>query len=117
MYLNQKQNSKQAIQTYRGKKHALNLGVSYLEALTTKILGSKDLVEFQSLIQEHESCISAILDQETVQERLFSDFSGAVKSLGAWGGDFVIVACQSDPTAYFKAKGFTTIIPYTDMIL
>jgi hypothetical protein len=47
----------------------------------------------------------------------FSDFKGEIKSLGAWGGDFVMVISESDPTAYFSEKGFTTVISYDEMIL
>ncbi|MDB9721346.1 GHMP kinase, partial [Winogradskyella sp.] len=36
--------------------------------------------------------------------------------LGAWGGDFVMVTAEEDPTDYFKSKGFNTIIPYTEMV-
>jgi hypothetical protein len=38
-----------------------------------------------------------------------------VKSLGAWGGDFFI-ATRSDAMQYFPSKGFTTIIPYLEMV-
>ena len=40
-----------------------------------------------------------------------------LKSLGAWGGDFILAASETDPTPYFKSKGFDTVIPYDDMIL
>ena len=33
---------------------------------------------------------------------LFNDFKGAIKSLGAWGGDFILATAKQDPTAYFK---------------
>ena len=52
-----------------------------------------------------------------MQERLFNDFNGALKSLGAWGGDFILAATETDPTSYFKNKGLNTVIPYKDMIL
>jgi hypothetical protein len=61
--------------------------------------------------------MSEILEIQTVKNSLFSDFNGTVKSLGAWGGDFVLVVSNENPTAYFKAKGFETIITYSDMIL
>ena len=48
---------------------------------------------------------------------MFSDFSGGIKSLGAWGGDFILVAAHNNPTDYFSEKGFNTIIPFKDMIL
>jgi len=48
---------------------------------------------------------------------LFSDFSGSIKSLGAWGGDFVLVAHSENPTAYFKEKGYEVIFSYHQMVL
>lgn len=58
-----------------------------------------------------------LLAQKTVKERLFPDFKDAVKSLGAWGGDFVAVLSHNDSTSYFQSKGFETIFPYKDLIL
>jgi hypothetical protein len=54
---------------------------------------------------------------KTIKETLFFDFNGVIKSLGAWGGDFVLVVSKENPTAYFKSKGYETIITYKDMIL
>ena len=53
----------------------------------------------------------------TVKEALFPDFKGIVKSLGAWGGDFVLVISNDNPKAYFNSKGYEIIIPYSKMIL
>ena len=61
--------------------------------------------------------MSEILNISTVKLRLFSDFKGTIKSLGAWGGDFVLVFSKEDPTIYFKNKGFETIVTYSEMIL
>jgi hypothetical protein len=54
---------------------------------------------------------------KTVQEALFSDFKGVVKSLGAWGGDFVLVISKENPKEYFNSKGYEVLISYQDMIL
>jgi len=75
------------------------------------------LETFQFLMQNHENIISNIIKKKPIKETLFNDFNGSIKSLGAWGGDFVLVASEVDPTSYFKNKGFNTIIPYQDMIL
>jgi hypothetical protein len=65
----------------------------------------------------HEIILSDILELETVKERLFSDFKGTIKSLGAWGGDFVMVLSKENPTHYFHLKGYETILTYDEMIL
>ena len=61
--------------------------------------------------------MSLILNQVTIQQQLFPDFDGTIKSLGAWGGDFIMVISHQNPTDYFKQKGFETILNYNDMIL
>ena len=60
--------------------------------------------------------ISNIIKQKSVKESFFKDFEGSIKSLGAWGGDFILVTSKDNPTDYFKSKGFETIIPYHEMI-
>jgi hypothetical protein len=57
-----------------------------------------------------------VYKRQSIKSRLFNDFKGAIKSLGAWGGDFVLVTSETDPTHYFKSKGFDTIIRYEDMV-
>ena len=52
-----------------------------------------------------------------VKEIHFEDFSGVVKSLGAWGGDFAMVISRNNPKDYFASKGFDTVLSYDEMIL
>jgi len=62
--------------------------------------------------------IGRSLNLPLVQDRLFPDFPGTVKSLGAWGGDFVLVASElavSEVVNYFSDKGFRTILSWKDM--
>ena len=59
--------------------------------------------------------ISKLIKQPPLKKIKFSDYDGAVKSLGAWGGDFFL-ATGSDQD-YFKKKGYETIISYKDIIL
>ena len=46
---------------------------------------------------------------------LFKDYKGEIKSLGAWGGDFVLAAGPINTPEYFSRKGFNTIIRYNEM--
>lgn len=117
VYLNQKQNSRDGIAHYKALTHDLTSVISEINSITKQMLTCEDLETFKTLITTHESIISKTLQQETVASKFFNDFDGAIKSLGAWGGDFMLIASQDDPTAYFKNKGFFTIIPYSKMIL
>jgi hypothetical protein len=68
-------------------------------------------------MEKHESIMSEVLETITIKEALFDDFKGVIKSLGAWGGDFVLVASKDNPRGYFNERGFETILRYDEMIL
>ncbi|MBP0905480.1 GYDIA family GHMP kinase [Mariniflexile gromovii] len=117
IYLNKKQNSRDGIASYNDNKHNIESVVSEINHITTQIIDCKTLEAFEILITQHESIISKTIKQKTVKDILFSDFNGSIKSLGAWGGDFVLATSQQNPTSYFKNKGFDVIVPYKDMVL
>ncbi len=117
VYLNKKQNSRSAIAAYRENKNEAAEITRNINTVTKNIIGATDLNSFQLLLERHEAFMSGVLGLPTVKEQLFPDFDGTLKSLGAWGGDFVLAASENDSTNYFKSKGYDTIIPYNDMIL
>ena len=117
VYLNQKQNSNAQIASYESKRQESRHKIPEINVLTNKIIDCKDELEFQMLIQSHEAILSQILGMRTLQESFFSDFEGVVKSLGAWGGDFVLVHSKWNPKEYFQNKGFHTILSFEEMCL
>src|SRR5690606_23402044 len=117
VYLNKKQNSRTAITNYRSKKLHISETVLQINQITRDILQANNLTDFCHLLDKHENIMSAVLEMPTAKQLLFPDFEGSIKSLGAWGGDFILAAASENPTDYFKNKGFQTIIPYDKMIL
>jgi mevalonate kinase len=118
VYLNKKQSSKIAIANYQNNKTKnINKSIDAINEITLEILQANTVDSFAQAIEKHESNISTILETTTVKKALFSDFNGQIKSLGAWGGDFILVLSEENPTSYFASKGFETIIKYNDMIL
>lgn len=117
VYLNQKQNSREGIKHYITNKQDVASIIKEIDAITESMVNCSSISEFQNLISTHEQIISKLINLPTVKAKLFSDYSRALKSLGAWGGDFVLATGSHDDMLYFKDKGFKTIIPYTDMIL
>ena len=117
VYLNQKQSSKSAIASYREKRNNLEPAKAIINQLTEVALNAKDVNTFSKALENHEKELSSILETKTVKESLFPDFDGTLKSLGAWGGDFVLVVSKEDPRPYFISRGYETILPYGDMIL
>ena len=75
--------------------------------------------DFCTLLQLHESILARCLDREPVQQQ-YPDFNGVLKSLGAWGGDFLLAVTEmpdEDVRAYFQGKGMNTVFKYQDLIL
>lgn len=118
VYLNKKQNSKAAISAYYNNKNQ-NLAHNIIDnnKITQAILQAKTLKEFAHNVEKHEIHLSNILEIKTIKEIAFPDFNGVVKSLGAWGGDFVMAISKENPQAYFNSKGYETILSYDEMIL
>ena len=118
VYLNQKRSSKSAIADYNSNKTAqLSEHIAAINALTNDCIQATDLESFTNVVNQHEILLSTILKTETVKAALFPDFEGTIKSLGAWGGDFVLVVSKENPSSYFIGKGYETVIPYGEMIL
>ncbi len=119
VYLNQKQNSREGIQQYRKIKGQLAQEIAEISALTYEMLTCQHQKEFVRVINAHEALVSRTLKMKRARELYFSDFPGAVKSLGAWGGDFVMVTSErpEDWVAnYFNEKGMNVFKKYKDLI-
>lgn len=117
VYLNRKQNSKAAIKNYLDKQGDIANTITTIDSLTSTVIHASDPKTFALALRDHEIEMSAVLEMQTIQEAIFDDFRGVIKSLGAWGGDFVLAIAKENPTAYFHSKGFETVIPYREMIL
>ncbi|WEK69150.1 MAG: GYDIA family GHMP kinase [Candidatus Chryseobacterium colombiense] len=115
IHLNQKQNSREGISLYKSKIKSEKL-VDEFSNLTRNILLCNELKNFSELMLIHEQRISNFLEIPTVKERLFADCPVFIKSLGAWGGDFVMSSKFEGFKDYFWGKGFRTIFEYSDLI-
>jgi mevalonate kinase len=117
VYLNKKQSSKSAIASYLDKQGDISKTIKTIDSITNKVVQATEPKEFALALQQHEIEMSNVLELQTVQEALFDDFRGVIKSLGAWGGDFVLAISKENPTDYFNEKGYKVVIPYQEMIL
>tara|TARA_R110002050_G_scaffold204522_4_gene340104 strand:- start:7860 stop:8768 length:909 start_codon:yes stop_codon:yes gene_type:complete len=117
IHLNKKQDSREGIKTYRKANFDKNVFIAELSSITQQIITCTAIAEFAKLITEHEAIIANILEQVPVKQLLFADYDGAIKSLGAWGGDFIMAVGSKNTSDYFKKKGYSTILNYSDMVL
>lgn len=120
VYLGKKQTSEEEVRKFQSMKvDSKESVVRQISELTTEMMATSHLGTFEKVLNEHEEIISSSLRYEKVKDLHFSDFWGSVKSLGAWGGDFVLVTSNRDfaeTRDYFAQKGFTTFIPYRELI-
>ena len=116
VYLNTKQNSLTEVKKYKKLKISNSL-LTEISDITNKLLNCSNQKNFNDLIYSHEQIISKLISKKPIKKELFDNFSGEIKSLGAWGGDFIMASCEEDPSNYFKNKGYSTIFKYTDIII
>ena len=117
IYLNKKRNSRDAINAYRQREIDKSILVEKISELTMEMVACSQIEEFEELLNMHEAILSDALGIPTVKKELFSDYKGSIKSLGAWGGDFILATGNSGASDYFKNKGYSTVIPFREMIL
>ena len=107
---------KDIISKQKKKINLLTLLFANAPAITSKMIDCDDINLFNELIEEHENIISYYISKKPIKNEQFSDFKGAIKSLGAWGGDFIMASAKNNCSEYFISKGFNTVIPYEEMI-
>ncbi len=117
VYLNVKQSSKASIAQFQEVQDFDDQTLDHISAISKELVRCGNQKDFNLLLEEHERIIGSVLGETPIQQRYFEDFSGQIKSLGAWGGDFALVSAKTDPSDYFSKKGFKTVIPYGKMVL
>lgn len=117
VHLNQKQNSREGIKHYRNQDLSRKKDwIVQVSNLTGNFLECRRLSTFEDLIDEHESLLSSILNLPTVKQSRFPDYPKALKSLGAWGGDFILATGGETEKDYFRNKGYSAILDYSEII-
>ncbi len=118
IHLGKKKSSEEGIKEYLSAVKDKKTMVKLITEITENIQETNDLTSFENLLNEHESVISSHTGFNKIKTERFPDFNGSIKSLGAWGGDFILATGEKDYVSnYFKSKGLNTVISYKDMVL
>jgi mevalonate kinase len=88
-----------------------------ISRLSEGFLQVNSLEELEAIIEEHELFIANHLGLERAIEGPFKGVHGQVKSLGGWGGDFVMLTRFEENRQWLETNGFNTIIPFETMAL
>ena len=121
VYQGQKQSSSKEVKAFLEKTNPVDLqkDIEAISEISRAVPKCQSLDEFAMLMQCHERIIARCIGQEPVQKR-FPDFEGVLKSLGAWGGDFILAATEWDESQvkeYFKGKGLDVVFGYKEMVI
>jgi mevalonate kinase len=119
VYLGRKQDSASSVRKFLDHALVSDRDIENISGLSGELTSAATLEEYELLLDRHEQVLSALLDRPPVKDVLFRDFPGAVKSLGAWGGDFIHVSLRTSPETgrqYFREKGFGVFIPFREMV-
>lgn len=119
IHLGKKQNSQKSVKLFM-QRVTQSLPIESMNSLVSSFLKATSVDDLCLIIREHDEMLSPILDLERVKKVAFRDFDGEIKSLGAWGGDFVM-ACTPNGfeyvKSYFERKGLDAIFSYSDLLL
>ncbi len=119
VYLGKKQDSREGIRRYRERTTANAALVTDISTLTRACLTTATLPDFEATLTEHERILAQVLGLPRAKHLHFNGFWGEVKSLGAWGGDFVLATSDRAETAtrqYFQERGFGTLLTWKEMV-
>lgn len=117
VYLGNKQKTATEVKNFEDK----NIDQFQIEKINNLVVLAtqcKNIIEWEKLMETSEKILAEILQTKPVKERYFSDYPFAIKSLGAWGGDFIMASCR-DLTAgkkYFEKKNRHPIYTYKELI-
>lgn len=118
-YLGNKKRSTEGIKAFKSKSSFSESDIENINRLTNQIISTNRLEEFEAYLLEHERIMSGILKLPTAQSLHFPEFDGVVKSLGAWGGDFVLLTSRLEEKElknYLIKKGFDPVYSFSEAV-
>jgi mevalonate kinase len=118
-WLGRKQNTASSIEKFNNRSAIKEEDIQKITRISSEIINTPDTESFIHLLEEHDEIISGILDVKSLSLTRFSDFPGHVKSLGAWGGDFILIVWEGNVDELkrlLKQKGIEVVFPYDKLI-
>lgn len=120
VWLNRKQSSAQQVKAFLGKTFNDAGAINEISEIGKAMISCDNQNDFNQLINRHETIIASITGLTPVQNELFQDFGGSIKSLGAWGGDYILFSSYEpflQSAEYFQTKGYTTLFNLKEIVL
>ena len=119
VYLGEKKVSQEEVLKFEKSGNKYSRETSLISEISASVLRSNNLIDFTRALKEHEEIIASVLELIPIKKKRFDDFNGFVKSLGAWGGDFVMFISDYPAdyiNSYMKRKNLNTWFHYRDLV-
>ena len=121
IYTGQKQNSREAIQYYRKLPNKeKEIAINDLNFITSELIRKQNYKDWIYFLKIHEDIVSKVLKLEKVGQNIAKELPFFSKSLGAWGGDFILCLADDEPQNIknrIVQSGFETYFDYEGLIL
>lgn len=120
VYLGKKQNTQNSIKEFFKTASFAKEDIQQISNISEELIKVKNKKEFMRLLVKHENIISNVLNIKRIQDEKFDDFDGVLKSLGSWGGDFMLAVSDKPKDYiidYFSTKGLHTFFSYDEIVL
>ena len=120
VYLGKKQQTSKSIKYFKKNAAYTNSDIDRITTITNEVVKAESIEDFEALLIEHEQLMSSVLQTPTIKSSCFPQYDGCVKSLGAWGGDFVLISSRNSKqeiSQQMKSLGFNTVFSYSDLVL
>jgi mevalonate kinase len=119
IYSGKKQDSQESVRRFKEQHFKDDQTIRKVTDLTDAMINAGTSAEFLTLMRLHEEALSDILGLPMVKEKLFPDFDGEIKSLGAWGGDFIMAGSSmksEEVKDYFSKRNLQVVYPWAEII-
>lgn len=119
VWLGRKQHSEESITKLGPVLEGKLILKDEVSELSQEMAEEENFENFKEQIIRHEEILSKTLRYPTVKKQYFKDFKGEMKSLGAWGGDFIMAASgekESRVRTYFRDKGYPILFGFDELI-
>ncbi len=120
IWLGNKKNTSQSVTWFKKNIQPKQKDIEEITGISQEMLQVKELPVFMELMEKHNSALENVLGVASVQKQYFNDFTGTIKPLGAWGGDFILAASDSEKEEvfnYFNRKGLSTILGWDELVI
>lgn len=117
VYSGKKQETKSELTRFDSLQIALDT-IEKMNRIVEQAANATAIESFEDAMAESEEMLSQILKRRAIKDAYFPDYPFAVKSLGAWGGDFFMASFrnEAESRSYFKKRGYPIQFKYDELI-